>query len=509
MTGSALRLLIGPTLVVCPQLVEVEPKLVKYTLTEQQADMLRQIAAASSAVPIAPKSSNTAWALEQRGLIKRSWRGSGHVAVVTSDGRYFIKHGKHPKEVQAEQERLAGDAEQAERGPADGAELVARLQSATAGKLTVPDPGPRTRGRWRAAYYDALHHGHVPGELKLRWTGRQRGDCVFTLVDEEAEKAAQPPPVPTIDVPDVLNRPHQLVRATRKALGRSKTVVDTRETPEVISLHVSREQLDRALRIMHALLTEAESRGYQVETRTDLDRGQAVHQMVIVIRGHALPLAITEQTTKVPHEPTAQEIRQQQRNPWTRIPKYDHEFNGRLELGAPARSWYQHSYTYRDSARWTLESRLGRLLHDLEQRAAAAERQQREEELRKAEQRRRWYATVAQARERQVDRHRANILVEQVKALHQANEIRAFCRAARARDDDASAAAEELEWLQWAEAYADRIDPLSAPLATPPDPPASREALRELLQGDLYTHPWPFDSQGRWTLPQEEVAQRP
>lgn len=63
-TGSVPSLSIGPTLVVCPQLVEVEPKLVKYTLTEQQAAMLRQIGAAPSAVPIAPKSSNTAWALE-------------------------------------------------------------------------------------------------------------------------------------------------------------------------------------------------------------------------------------------------------------------------------------------------------------------------------------------------------------------------------------------------------------------------------------------------------------
>ncbi|MFD8461492.1 hypothetical protein [Streptomyces antimycoticus] len=348
----------------------------------------------------------------------------------------------------------------------------------------------------------------MPEGHKLRWTGRQRGDCVFTLVDEEAEKAAQPPPVPTIDVPDVLGRPHRLVRATRKALGRSKTVVDTRGTPEVIPLHVSREQADRALRIMHALLTEAESRGYQVETRTDLQRGKAIHQMVIVIRGHALPLAITERATKVPHEPSAQEIRQQHRHPWTRIPKYDHEFNGRLELGAPARSWYQHSYTYSDGARWTLESRLGHLLRDLEDRAAAAERRQREEELRKAEQRRRWYATVAQARERQVERHRANVLVEQVKAWHRADEIRAFCHAASARVGGASVTAEEQEWLQWAEAYAERIDPLRAPLGIPPDPPASREALRELLQGDLYAHPWPFDSNGRWTPPDEEIAER-
>ncbi|WP_406724544.1 hypothetical protein WJ438_07710 [Streptomyces sp. GD-15H] len=161
------------------------------------------------------------------------------------------------------------------------------------------------------------------------------------------------------------------------------------------------------------------------------------------------------------------------------------------------------------SGHGALESRLGYLLRDLEQRAAAAERRQREEELRKAEQRRRWYAAVAQARERQIERHRVKVLVEQVEARHRADEIRAFCRAARTRADGASAAAEELAWLQWAEAYADRIDPLSAPLVTPPDPPASREALRELLQGDLSAHPWPFDSKGRWTPPEEEVAQHP
>ncbi|MFC5253415.1 hypothetical protein [Streptomyces nigrescens] len=96
-----------------------------------------------------------------------------------------------------------------------------------------------------------------------------------------------------------------------------------------------------------------------------------------------------------------------------------------------------------------------------------------------------------------------------MEAWHRADEIRAFSRAARVRADGASASAGELEWLQWAEAYAERINPLSAPLRTPPDPPASREALREHLQGDLYPHPWPFDSKGCWTPPDEKVAQSP
>ena len=81
-------------------------------------------------------------------------------------------------------------------------------------------------------------------------------------------------------------------------------------------------------------------------------------------------------------EPTPQEFRRQEHSPWTRVPKYDEEFIGRLALGAPAGNWYQHSYFHSDGARWTLESRLGHLLQDLERLAAEAELRQREKELR-------------------------------------------------------------------------------------------------------------------------------
>lgn len=58
----------------------------KYALTNTQTDLLlREIAAASSAMPIPPARTQTSWALEQRKLIKRTWRGSGHVAAVTAD----------------------------------------------------------------------------------------------------------------------------------------------------------------------------------------------------------------------------------------------------------------------------------------------------------------------------------------------------------------------------------------------------------------------------------------
>lgn len=116
--------------------------MVKYTVSAPQIALLREIAASSDAVPIPPSRTQTAWALEQRGLIKRRWRGGGHVAVVTADGCYYVRHGEHPGEVRAVKERSAGDRAQAALAPGGGAELITRLRAAS-GAITVPDPAPQ------------------------------------------------------------------------------------------------------------------------------------------------------------------------------------------------------------------------------------------------------------------------------------------------------------------------------------------------------------------------------
>ncbi|MFJ5294851.1 hypothetical protein [Streptomyces sp. NPDC088348] len=175
----------------------------------------------------------------------------------------------------------------------------------------------------------------------------------------------------------------------------------------------------------------------------------------------------------------------------------------RLALGALTGIWFQHSYSYSDGDRWTLESRLGHLLQDLERLAAEADRWEQEKELREAEQRRRWNAVVARAHEQKIERHRATVLTGQIRAWRQADEIRAFCQAARARAGKAPVAADEADWLEWAESYAVQLDPLHEPLRTSVDPPAGREVLRELAKIDADAYPWPLDSDGRWTLPDD------
>ncbi|MFE6637521.1 hypothetical protein ACFVFT_08855 [Streptomyces tendae] len=112
-------------------------------------------------------------------------------------------------------------------------------------------------------------------------------------------------------------------------------------------------------------------------------------------------------------------------------------------------------------------------------------------------------AAGTRARKQQIEQHRATNLTGQIRAWRQAEEIRAFCQTARARAGDAPVAADEADWLEWAEAYAVQLDPLREPLRTPVDPPAGWEALRELAKIDAYAYAWPFDADGRWTLPSD------
>ncbi|MEU0061424.1 hypothetical protein [Streptomyces sp. NPDC006334] len=465
----------------------------KYSLNDKQLELLKQVAAAPKGFEAQGVHSGVLWALQQRTMVKTGWAMGRQTALITADGRFYLKHGKHPKEVEEEKQRLKNDPAQAALAPADGPELLARIREAH-GTLTVPHPGPQTRARWRAAYYDALHHGHVPDGCKLRFNGRDKGDVVLRLLDEAALKAAEPPPIPTVDVPEHLpSKPHALVNRTLKKLGRAKTTVDTRDLPDVVPLHLSRHLTDRALRIAHALITEAERRGYEVTTDTSLHRGETSHRMVIRIKGHDYPWEITERTTKVPHEPTPQELRNHEKHPWQKIPKYDHIPDGRLVITTPNRTYGSPPYSHSDGARWKLEERIGHLLHDLEELATRAEERRIAQEQQEAARKRNWYAALRQARATQITHHRKTVIADQVERWRMAEDIRAFCSAARQSGRAG-------EWTEWAEEYASSIDPLSTPLAMPPDPPASQHNLREHFTGDTWAHPWPFSQDGQWTI---------
>ncbi|MEU8132132.1 hypothetical protein [Streptodolium elevatio] len=468
----------------------------KYTLNEKQLGLLRRVSEAPGTFVAGPQETNIVWALESRGLVKSSYARGGKAVAVTADGRFFLKHGKHPQEIAAEKERLKNDPAQAALAPKDGVELLARIVQGQ-GTVTVTDPGPGTRNRWKAAYYHALHHGHVPEGHKLRFTGRNKGDIVIRLLNEEAQRAEEPPPVPLIEVPQELAHPHSLVARAAKSLGRSRTMADSRGHPDAVPIHVSRPLADRALRIAQAVISEAERRGHEVAVESDLVHGETVHRLVIRIGRHSYPWEILERTSKVPHDPTPQEIQQQKRQPWLRIPKYDENPDGRLTIATPSGGYQTVSLAYSDASRWTLESRLGHFLRDVEEASARAEQERKVREQREAARQRNWHQSIRDGRERQVRKHRIDAILLQVDQWSLAEKIRAFCAKAESRFPENTPKA-TAEWLSWARHHADSLDPLTSPPTAPADPPATIRALEEHLHGDLRAFPWPYDAQGRW-----------
>jgi hypothetical protein len=180
-----------------------------------------------------------------------------------------------------------------------------------------------------------------------------------------------------------------------------------------------------------------------------------------------------------------------------RIPKYDNVLDGRLMIDTPIhQGTYQHRlYDCSDGARTTLESRLGHLIATIEARAVEAEAAKDKAAQAEEARRQHWYATLEQARQLLIRDHRLKTLDEQLVARRKACEIRSLCAAVRdqAHGDLSASAA---EWLSWAEAHANSIDPALTGATVPTDPAPTRKNLEPYISaGSLYAHPWPYSHQ--------------
>jgi septation ring formation regulator EzrA len=114
-----------------------------------------------------------------------------------------------------------------------------------------------------------------------------------------------------------------------------------------------------------------------------------------------------------------------------------------------------------DRVRWKVEDRLGHVMDQLEQLAVVAEQrrlvraetQQHEAARRELEQQAAENAHLLRERVRRLD--------EQIDRWERATRIRRFVDAARS---GAAADASSDEWLDWANSFADSIDPITAGL---------------------------------------------
>ncbi|TCS35641.1 hypothetical protein EDC30_110110 [Paucimonas lemoignei] len=280
-----------------------------------------------------------------------------------------------------------------------------------------------------------------------------------------------------IDVPAELGSPHPLVKAANKRLRQRDGWNDEsglRTAPdEVLNLRVTPSSLDRALLLTDTLLKELEKQSVSVHVDTQRK------ETVLELAGTRVSFCITEQVKRTHHQDTPAETRAKERywkQPFRNVADYPHTSRydylptGVLTISAgrwPTRNW-------NDTGRTPLEKRLMEVLAGIvalieETGAKEAEAARQREERRLREER---YAFLTARRESEGKRFEQ--LEAQATNWERARRIRRFVAAAEQKSlAEGRATPEQQEWMAWALAKADWLDPLvqvSDPILDAPEP---------------------------------------
>lgn len=274
------------------------------------------------------------------------------------------------------------------------------------------------------------------------------------LVDERlaAVIAYEQDPENLINVPTRGTRWHPLVAATRDAFKASYK--DSRGLPlpggKGFNIAVSPEQRPRALRIANALVRALETRGYS------LVPGE--HHLDVQMFGVCLSLSIFEATKRSDYVPTDAERAAKARGEWMYWPRYRYTPSGRLEI----RSGGGYGGSVKDGTHQVVEEQLNKLIIWMAKRALSIlqfrEECARAEELKQTQRR----EALAQKALQDAEKEKLEALKSAALRWHQAQTIRTYLMALE-QDVQSSGhglRVDQQEYLTWARAKADWLDPL-------------------------------------------------
>jgi hypothetical protein len=256
---------------------------------------------------------------------------------------------------------------------------------------------------------------------------------------------------PMIEVAERLVKPHPLVSTTEAVLEAAKPddkgLVFPREEG-CLDVTVSPTHMNRALKIMDALIKALNAKGYEVSTKYEYWKCKTS----VVILGERIDFGIREQYRR--QEASADKYGWRQ---------FSYHPSGQLSFAI--KSWVARSKAeWSDGKRNRLEDLLQDILIGLIQ-AADVVRQwhlEREEENRQREEQRRRHAELERQRQKELERFQG--LQREVRDYHEAGRIRAYVAAVRTTTIEQDGVIEpggKLEkWMEWALAHADRLDPL-------------------------------------------------
>ncbi|WP_326768758.1 hypothetical protein OG978_33270 [Streptomyces sp. NBC_01591] len=418
-------------------------------------------------------------ALQNRGLAKVTRRGGVWNAVLTDAGRHYLAHGTYPEPKSPARAFPAPRLPKITTPPSTPrvprqprkTYTVQLLEELDAAGGRVLKSGPDADA-WLRRAASASRSGRIPKIKELRW-GRHRDGVEIKLVDTPAWRLAVLEPV---KVPVRLVRPHAVVRTMLKA-----------KQP----LGLTRSVQQRALRIVHALLTASERNGHTCSAGA-LGKGPGDNRwlphdphFMITAQGQTVEFRVVQEMDRSEHIPTDKELADAKKYSWARIPRYDYTPSERLRVDLRGGQAHYGS-EWANSSERSVEDQLAEIVHEIGLRGEVSERE-RLAEVEEARQRcLRWEAAMAEARAQYAEDYRVRQLESQETAWRQATRLSEFLEAARTHAETLPPGLERTraeEWIEWAMGHVAREHPMARPLRLLDIPEPHADDLKPFLRG--------------------------
>lgn len=300
------------------------------------------------------------------------------------------------------------------------------------GKMKVPRP---PRGHWARVL-----HGYRVRQPKLPDPDSDTPtEWLLTPQGSRPKWNPQTAETPEIEMPVKLGRPHReltKVKATLKGI-RKDDYGRVCSTDQV--LHVTPQSVSRCIRILTVLFRALEKRGHSINYEDE--------ELSVWVGGEQMRLSLYEPTKRIPHP-----------NPsdWG-YPKWAYIATGRLTLTLSAPRFYRIKHQWSDTARNSLEEKLGEIAIAMENVPSLISEEREARNIREVRE-----ARSALVRQRRYDQHRlTHERAESIRKLSTdwrlASQIRTL---AAAINNEESAPPASKRLARWGTKYADHLDPL-------------------------------------------------
>lgn len=260
-----------------------------------------------------------------------------------------------------------------------------------------------------------------------------------------------------IKVAKQLSRPHPLIKDHRAEMKARKRGGWTRHSKPVVDIGVSKGEMSRAYRIMSTLFKALEKRGFEPRVREGKQRKK--DETVVTVRGEEIAFRLREKQKKVEVEPDEDDWRFRYREG----PFYDLKPSGTFILEITSGAAHGGRKTWKDGKKQKLEDCLNAFIVGL---VAASERMKEHRRKREEWERQRQESERRRRelqRQRELENQRAAEFKRQVSDWRLSHSSREYVERLRLAVDEGRAPTgpemESEEWLEWAEAYAERLDP--------------------------------------------------